>query len=120
MLKILDSKKRDFEKKLNYFLNKRREIQKNKSKNVKLIINDIKKNGDKSLIKYEKKFSNVKGNIKNLKFSKKEIENLLKNIDSKLIKSIDLAFNRIKKFHEKQKQFSFRYKDKYKNMLSYK
>ena len=120
MLKILYSNKKDFEKKLNYLLNKRREIQKNKSKNVKLIINDIKKNGDKSLIKYEKKFSNVKGNIKNLKFSKKEIENLLKNIDSKLIKSIDLAFNRIKKFHEKQKQFSFRYKDKYKNMLSYK
>ncbi len=120
MLKTLDSNKKDFEKKLNYFLSKRREIQKNKSKNVKLIINDIKKNGDKSLIKYEKKFSNVKGSIQNLKFSKKEIENLSKNIDSKLIKSIDLAFNRIKRFHEKQKQFSFRYKDKYKNMLCYK
>ena len=32
---------------------------------------------------------------------------------------MDLAFNRIKKFHSKQKFFSFNLKDKYKNELSY-
>ena len=31
-----------------------------------------------------------------------------------------LAFNRIKKFHKKQKFLSFKLKDKYKNELSYK
>ncbi len=120
MLRILDSNKKDFEKRLYYFLNKRREVQKDKSKNVKLIVKEIKKNGDRSLIKYEKKFSKIKGNIKNLRFSKKEIETISKKTDPKLKKSIDLAYNRIKKFHTKQKQLSFRYKDQYKNILSYK
>ena len=37
-----------------------------------------------------------------------------------LKKSIDIAFKRIKKFHSKQKFLSFKYKDKFKNELSYK
>ena len=38
----------------------------------------------------------------------------------KIKKSIDLAYNRIKKFHSKQKFSSFTIKDKYRNVLSYK
>ena len=37
----------------------------------------------------------------------------------KIKKSIDLAFNRIKNFHSKQKFSSFSFKDKYNNELSY-
>ena len=45
---------------------------------------------------------------------------LSKKIDKKLKKAIDLAYTRIKKFHAKQKFSSFKFKDKYKNELSYK
>ena len=69
---------------------------------------------------YENKFSKIKNKTTKLAFSKKEINIFSRKIDKKLKKSIDLAFNRIKIFHKKQKFLSFKYKDKYKNELSYK
>ncbi|MFL2852552.1 MAG: histidinol dehydrogenase [Candidatus Pelagibacter sp.] len=118
MLKYLNGNQNNFEKKLNIILSQRRSIQ-TKSYLVKKIIQKVKKDGDKAIIQYEKKFSNVKTNKINIKFSKKEIIKIEKNINLRLKKSIDLAFNRIKKFHDKQKNHSFRFKDKYKNELSY-
>ena len=53
-------------------------------------------------------------------FSRNEINKISKKIDQKTKKSIDLAFKRIKNFHSKQKFISFTFKDKYKNVLSYK
>ena len=67
-----------------------------------------------------KKFLKVKSRTKNIKFSKQEIDRLLKNVDKKLKKSIDIAYSRIKIFHSKQKFYNFKYRDKYKNELSYK
>ena len=71
------------------------------------------------MIRYEKKFS--KGNFKSnkIKFSKNEIKSISKKVDKDLKKSIDVAFDRIKRFHLKQRSISFKYTDKYKNELSY-
>ena len=120
MLKFLNYNKKNSSNYLEVILNKRKFIQKNKTADIKKIISDVKKNGDKAVLKYEKKFSNVK--IKNYKiiFSKKEINEISVKTDVKIRKSIDIAFNRIKKFHKKQKVFPFRFKDQYKNELSYK
>ena len=60
MIKILNTKSQDFKKKFNYYLNIRRKYSANKVSVVKKIVNDVKKNKDKSIIKYEKKFNNVK------------------------------------------------------------
>ena len=40
--------------------------------------------------------------------TKEEINKISKSADKKLKKSIDIAFNRIKLFHTKQKKFSFK------------
>ena len=53
-------------------------------------------------------------------FSKKEISDISKKTDKKIKKAIDLAYNRIKRFHSKQKFSSFKFSDKYKNIFSYK
>jgi histidinol dehydrogenase len=80
------------------------------------IIRDIRKNGDKALIKYEKKFGKS-----SIIFSRpKEIQKQIKSLDKKVKKSIDLAYNRIFKFHSKQKVKNIFYKDKLQNKLSYK
>ena len=52
MLRYLDGNGINFKKKLELILNKRKQIQKNKSNIVKTIIQNVKKNGDKSLVKY--------------------------------------------------------------------
>ena len=68
----------------------------------------------------KKKFSKIKLNVRNIKFTKKEINIISKKIDKKLKRSIDVAYNRIKKFHSKQKLNTFKYKDSFKNELAYK
>jgi histidinol dehydrogenase len=120
MLKFFNYNKKNSQKNLQIILNKRKFTQKKGVLSVKSIISDVKKNGDKAIIKYEKKFSKV--NIKSNKiiFSIKEINKIANKTDKKIKQSIDLAFNRIKKFHSKQKFSTFNYKDKYKNELSYK
>ena len=105
---------------LRLFLDKRKSVQKNQTASVAKIIQNVKKNGDKAVLNYEKKFSKIKTKSNNIIFSNKEINKISKKTDSKIKKSIDLAFERIKKFHSKQKFSSFTFKDKYKNQFSYK
>ena len=119
-LKLFSFNQKNSSKKLELFLNSRKSVQQNKSAIVKKIINKVKKDGDKAVLNFEKKFSNTKIKSKKIKFSKSEIKQILKKVDKNLKSSIDLAFNRIKKFHLKQKLIPFKYKDKYKNELSYK
>ena len=116
MIKILDSKKNNFSSSLDNLLLKRKNKIKFNSSIVINIIRDIRKNGDKALIKYEKKFGKS-----SIIFSRpKEIQKQIKNLDKKVKKSIDLAYSRIFKFHSKQKVKNIFYKDKLQNKLSYK
>ena len=116
MIKILDSKKNNFNSLLDNLLSKRKNKIKFNRNIVVNIIKDIKKNGDKALIKYEKKFS------KNSKILSKpiEIKKQIRNLDQKVKKSIDLSYKRIFEFHLKQKVKNIYYKDKLQNKLSYK
>jgi len=116
MIKILDSKKNNFSSSLDNLLLKRKNKIKFNSSIVINIIRDIRKNGDKALIKYEKKFGKS-----SIIFSRpKEIQKQIKNLDKKVKKSIDLAYSRIFKFHSKQKVKNIFYKDKLQNKLGYK
>ena len=101
MLKVLKFENKRSLKNLKIFLDKRKSIQKNQTSIVNQIIKNVKKNGDKAVINYEKKFSKIKTKSNKLLFSRKEINKISKKTDSKTKKSIDLAFNRIKKFHSK-------------------
>ena len=56
ILKYLNGNQRNFENRLRLILRSRKFIQKDVSKSVKNIINSVKKEGDKSLIKFEKNF----------------------------------------------------------------
>jgi histidinol dehydrogenase len=74
------------------------------------IIKDVKKNGDKALLKYEKKFNKNKIIVP----SSKQISKSIKSLDKKVKKAIDLAYNRIYKFHSLQKFKNISYTDKLK------
>ncbi|MDB9784580.1 histidinol dehydrogenase [Pelagibacteraceae bacterium] len=120
MLKFLNSNQRNFIQKLSIILDKRRKVDDIKFKLVRQIIKDIKKNKDLSLIKYEKKYSKQKKIHSNdLIFSKQEINQTIKKLNNKTKKSIDLAYDRILKFHKNQKFVPYKYLDKYKNFFSY-
>ncbi len=115
-MKILNSKSKNFDKLLeNLLLQRKKKIQSD-SVSVTNIIKDVKKNGDKALIKYEKRFNQNKIIIPSTKQIKKSINSL----DKKVKKAIDTAYNRIYKFHSLQKFKNISYTDKLKNKLEYK
>ena len=116
MVKILNSNTRNFDWELDKFLTNRKSQIKSNSVSVTRIINDVKKNGDKALLKYEKKFNN---NLIIVPSSKKIFKSI-KTLDKKVKHAIDIAYNRIYKFHSLQKFKNISYTDKFKNKLEYK
>ena len=116
MLKILNSNTRNFDWELDKFLTNRKSQIKSNSVSVIRIINDVKKNGDKALLKYEKKFNNNSIIVP----TSKKISNSIKTLDKKVKHAIDIAYNRIYKFHSLQKFKNISYTDKFKNKLEYK
>ena len=120
MLKYFNFSKKNSIKKLEYILKSRKQSQDIRTESVKKILLNVRKNGDKAVIKYEKQFSRLNTKLKKIKFSKKEINRVSTKIDKNLKRSIDTAYARIRKFHLKQKFKPFRYKDNFKNELAYK
>ena len=116
MIKIINYNNKNSSKLLEQFLNKRRLGKKKDTSIVKKIIKDIKKNKNKAVLKYEKRFS------KNSKIttSKNEINESIKLLDPKVKKAIDFAYQRILKFHKLQKVKDINYVDKFKNKINYK
>ena len=115
-MKILSNKTRNFNKILDNCLSERKAKFQVNSISVSKIINDVKKNGDKALLKYEKKFNQNR----KIKPSLKEINNSIKSLDPNVKKAIDNAYSRIYKFHSLQKFKNISYTDKLKNKLEYK
>ena len=115
-MKILSINDKKFETELNNLLELRKKKIKNSSTSVVNIIKDVQKNGDRALFKYEKRFN------KNSKLtpSKKQVSKIIKNLDKKVKRAIDLAYNRIYKFHSLQKFKDISYVDKFRNKIQYK
>ena len=116
MINILNSKNKRFNLILDKLLSKRKNKVQIGSVSVLKILKDIKKNGDKAIIKYEKKFNKNKTIIPN----PKQINKSIKGLDKKVKKAIDLAYKRIYKFHSLQKFKNISYIDSLKNKLEYK
>ena len=116
MIKVISCKKKNYKRELLSFLDKRRSGKEVDTSIVTKIIKDIRKNGKKALLKYEKKFS------KNTEIvpSKAKVTKAIRALDLKIKKSIDLAYNRIFKFHSLQKPKDIKYVDNLKNKLEYK
>jgi len=120
MLKYLNGDQKNFIQNLENILNKRSFQNSSKLSLVKSIIRDVKNNKDRALFKYEKKYSKLKKiSAKDIKFTKIEIKSIVRKLDFKTKKSIDLAFDRIYKFHKLQNFKSYKIQDKYKNICSY-
>ena len=116
MVKILDSKLKNFDTILDRLLSQRRSKIQLNSNSVTKIIKDVKKNGDKAILKYERKFN--KNNI--IIPSSKQINKSIASLEKKVKKAIDLAYTRIYKFHTLQKVKNISYTDELKNKLAYK
>ncbi len=110
-MKIFNGNKKGFDKKLDQLLSIRKNKINSGSKSVTKIIKDVKDNGDKALMKYEKKFN--KNNT--IAPSSKKISKLIRSLDKRVKRAIDIAYNRIYKFHSFQRSKNISYTDKFNN-----
>ena len=114
-MKILNSNDINFDHQLDKLLLIRKKKVQSNSVSVTNIIKDVKRGGDKALLKYEKRFNKNKIIVP----TSKQISKSIKILDKKIKQSIDTAYNRIHKFHSLQKVKNILYIDKFKNKLEY-
>ena len=114
-MKTLNNNSKNFDKDVENLLQKRVKKIESNSVSVTKIIKDVRKNGDRALLKYEKRFN--KNNT--IVPTNKKIFKSISSLDKKVKKAIDLAYSRIYKFHSLQKFKNISYTDKFKNKLEY-
>ena len=71
-------------------------------KQVKKILNEVKLNGDLALLKYSKKFDNIKLKSKDLRLSNKIRKSYKNKIKKNVFNSFLKAINNVKRFHKYQ------------------
>ena len=106
-MRILNSNNKNFYNELDKILDRRKVVDRTTLKIVEKIIDDVRKNKDKALIKYEKRFNANSRIIP----SKKDISKAIKSINPKIKKAIDETCKRVKDWHWHQKPKDFFYKD---------
>lgn len=75
---------------------------------VKKIISEVKRKGDRALVKYNKIFDSHSLPIK---IEKDEIKNSAKRVQSNILDALNFASERIRKYHEKQLEKSWQYEE---------
>ena len=78
---------------------------------VKDIISNIKTNGDDALIEYTNKFDSPNITKENIKVTEQEIIDGYNSISDDLKETYKIAMDRIKRFHEHQKETTWTYED---------
>ena len=112
-MKIFSTKEKGFIRALDAVLKRGESDTSEAEEAVKAIINGVRENGDKALLKYTERFDKVRfSNMRDALCTRQEIERALGNIpkvDSDIIK---LAAKRIRAFHKKQLPKSWFFKEK--------
>ena len=98
MIKILDTTKKGFRSTFEKIVLSRRNFDDKLYYKVNRIINDVKINGDRALIKYEKKFNNNSS----IYPSEKKIQNSINQLSLEVKKAIKNVYQGIYKWHKLQ------------------
>ncbi len=83
------------------------------------IVEDVKKNGNKALFKFTKKFDGFDINSRNIAVSKKEIEKAVTTVPKQLLKDLRTAARRIENYQKKKLPKSGSFKDDLGNELGW-
>jgi len=112
-MKIFSTKEKGFIKALDAILKRGESDTSEAEEAVKAIINGVRENGDKALLKYTERFDKVRfANMRDALCTRQEIERALKNIPKRDSDIIKLAAKRIRAFHKKQLPKSWFFKEK--------
>lgn len=83
------------------------------------IVEDVRKNGDKALFRYTKKFDKIELTRKTVKVSAREIENAMSSVPRKLVSDLRKAAKRVRDFHKRKMPTGDTFKDSLGNELGW-
>ena len=112
MVKIIKYNDSNFSGALEKIIKSKRVGSEDVKLSVSRILEDIKKNKDKALFKYAKKFDNISNPEKELKVRNIEIKNAKLSCSKESLKALKIAAKRIEKFHKNQIPKNINYSDK--------
>jgi len=80
----------------------RRSVIEDVYEDVRKIIKEVKTGGDEAILRLEKKFDDVE--LNNLSVTNEEFDSAFANVDQRTIDCLNLAYDRIYSYHDKQKR----------------
>ncbi|MFC1857000.1 histidinol dehydrogenase [Thermodesulfobacteriota bacterium] len=101
-MKIYNYPSKAAEKRLKSIINRGLGFKKQDLAQVTRILEDVKKNGDKALIKYANQFDSPDLRIDSIRVTKNEFASAQKRIDKSFSRALNRAASQIKRFHQQQ------------------
>jgi len=102
----------NFEQQLNQLLRREMLVEKKVTEAVRKILADVKLRGDQAVVDFTNQFDDYKvQSIKELIVSSDQLQNSLGSLSNEQRQSLTHAAERIKSYHEKQKQSCWQYKE---------
>ncbi len=77
---------------------------------VQKILNDVRRQGDRAVIRYTRRFDRVKD--KSLRLTRKQIDAYAEQAPREVVRALKVAEKRIRRYHEKQKERSWFFDDR--------
>ena len=108
-MKKVDLRKEGWEKnpELLRIKNRGQGLESKYAQSVLEIIENVKNFGDSAVFSYARKFDKVELTSENLRVSEEEIEDAFKKVEPEVIEAIKTAVERVRRFHEHQKENSY-------------
>ena len=100
-----------FRKKLDRILQRRGEIERDVEARVAEIIENVRRHGDKALVRYAKAFDGVTLKRSAIEVPAEEMDRACETVARQDLRWLRLAAARIKRFHRRQLEKSWRYRD---------
>jgi histidinol dehydrogenase len=101
-MKIYNYPSKSAEKRLSSIVNRGLVFKKKHVHTVIRILEDVKKNGDRALIKYTNRFDSPDLTIESIMVTGKEFEKAVKTVDRSFVRALNRAASQIESFHGQQ------------------
>jgi len=102
MTRILQQTDPDFEQQFLALLHSKREVSRDVDASVAKIIDDVRRDGDEALIAYSRQFDRCDIKKIGMRIGNREIEAAMESVPSKIRQALELAYERIEFYHQKQ------------------
>jgi histidinol dehydrogenase len=111
-MKVFNYPSKSAEKKITSVVKRGMGFKKKDVLAVTRILEDVRKNGDKALIKYANQFDSPSLTLESIQATSQEINNAAKNVDQSFVRALNRAAGQIESFHKQQLSKSWDYTER--------